>query len=71
MACKTIKTFTSRWLRAAGLTDIKEKLLKGTKLGDSKLTYKVHLDGFTSSKCGLASQRNRRGKPISNTTRPS
>ncbi|NYT40946.1 arylsulfatase [Sphingomonas sp. R-74633] len=31
---------------AAGLTDIKEKLLKGTKLGDSALTYKVHLDGF-------------------------
>ncbi|WHO37676.1 arylsulfatase [Sphingobium sp. AP49] len=31
---------------AAGLTDIKEKLLDGTKLGDSELTYKVHLDGF-------------------------
>jgi len=31
---------------AAGLTDIKEKLLKGTKLGDSAITYKVHLDGF-------------------------
>nr|WP_314468989.1 arylsulfatase [uncultured Novosphingobium sp.] len=31
---------------AAGLTDIKEKLLTGTKLGDSEITYKVHLDGF-------------------------
>lgn len=31
---------------AAGLTDIKEKLLKGTKLGNSEITYKVHLDGF-------------------------
>ncbi len=31
---------------AAGLTDIKEKLLKGTKLGKSEITYKVHLDGF-------------------------
>ena len=31
---------------AAGLTDIKEKLLTGTKLGDSEITYKVYLDGF-------------------------
>jgi arylsulfatase len=31
---------------AAGLTDVKEKLLQGTKLGDSEITYKVHLDGF-------------------------
>src|SRR5262249_4718633 len=36
---------------AAGLTDIKEKLLKGTKLGDSELTYKVHLDGYNQLDC--------------------
>jgi arylsulfatase len=32
---------------AAGLPDIKERFLKGDKLG-GKLTYKVHLDGFNN-----------------------
>jgi arylsulfatase len=32
---------------AAGLSDIKERFLKGDKLG-GKLTYKVHLDGYNN-----------------------
>jgi arylsulfatase len=31
---------------AAGLPDLKEKLLKGTRIGDT--TYKVHLDGYNN-----------------------
>jgi arylsulfatase len=46
MRCRATRTSFVTLAAAAGLTDIKEKLLAGTKLGDSEITYKVHLDGF-------------------------
>ena len=39
--------FLTTFSAAAGVPDIKERLLKGTKLGSQ--TYKVHLDGFDLS----------------------
>jgi arylsulfatase len=36
--------FLPTFAKAAGTNDIKEKLLKGTKIGDRE--YKVHLDGY-------------------------
>jgi arylsulfatase A-like enzyme len=32
---------------AAGMGDVKEKLLEGTTLGDDETVFKVHLDGFS------------------------
>jgi len=52
---------------AAGLPDLKEKLLTGYKMGD--MTYKAHLDTTTST-AGPARLRSRRAGNFSTPTKP-
>ena len=53
---------------AAGLPDLKEKMLGGDKMGD--MTYKVHLDGYNNLDYGRGRPRSRRAGNTTTTTRP-